>query len=109
MKWNNQLKTFNSLNGICVYILTFLYISKGECLRLHNDKRALHVNTSPLFYDDKIEVEAQRWADHLAATGSFDHEADTPYGENLYSSSSSSQRPDDVEIMSAANDWYEIS
>ena len=105
MKWNNELL----LNRICVDILTLLNISKGECLRLHNNRRDLHQNTLPLFYDDKIEVDAQRWADHLAATGAFEHESNIPYGENLYSSYRSPPISDNVEIIMATSDWYDIS
>ena len=62
----------------------YFSINKGLCLQGHNDKRALHKNTPPLTYDNKIEQEAQEWADHLAAqNGGLAHETGTPYGENL--------------------------
>jgi uncharacterized protein YkwD len=54
---------------------------RDDCLKSHNIYRSL-VGMPPLTYDLRLEAIAQNWANHLAATGKFEHSnGDT--GENL--------------------------
>lgn len=59
----------------------------------HNAKRALH-QAPPLKYSLKIEAQAQKWADRLIATGSFEHSR-SEYGENLMMGGCSASLPVD--------------
>lgn len=55
-------------------------------LTAHNRERAL-LGLEPLNWNPALVQSAQRWADHLAATGRFEHSHDDPYepeGENLW-------------------------
>lgn len=55
-------------------------------LASHNAERA-KLGISPLRWDPALAASAQRWADHLAATGRFEHapeNAKAPEGENLW-------------------------
>lgn len=52
-------------------------------------------------------MDAQRWADHLAATNTFFHETNSPYGENLYFAQRSSPISDSQEITGANQAWYD--
>jgi uncharacterized protein YkwD len=55
-------------------------------LKAHNVERA-RMGVVPLRWDDRLARHAQRWADHLAATQSFDHapnDATDDQGENLW-------------------------
>uniref|UniRef100_A0AC34FRT7 SCP domain-containing protein n=1 Tax=Panagrolaimus sp. ES5 TaxID=591445 RepID=A0AC34FRT7_9BILA len=47
-----------------------------------NDYRKLH-GVTPLTLDKKVTKDAQTWADHLAATGKFEHSKNSNYGENI--------------------------
>lgn len=52
----------------------------------HNGER-LELGLQPLNWNDALARSAQQWADHLAATGRFEHapeNRDTPQGENLW-------------------------
>ncbi|KAL9981245.1 hypothetical protein ACROYT_G009920 [Oculina patagonica] len=53
------------------------------CLKAHNDRRARH-SAPELEWDDTLAQHAQEWADHLAATETFEHAKGTGEGENLY-------------------------
>ena len=55
---------------------------QAEILEVHNDERAA-VGTAPLQWSTSLQDSAQQWADHLAATGSFEH-SDSDLGENLW-------------------------
>lgn len=55
-------------------------------LAAHNRERAA-LAIPALHWNPALAVSAQRWADHLAATGAFEHapeRADQPEGENLW-------------------------
>jgi len=54
-----------------------------QCVEIHNEKRALHKDTPPVVWDDKLAKSAQEWADGLASSGNFQHSRGD-YGENLY-------------------------
>lgn len=52
----------------------------------HNVERA-RMGVAPLRWDSALAASAQRWADHLAATGRFEHAPENhraPEGENLW-------------------------
>ena len=55
-------------------------------LTVHNRERTA-LGISPLRWNPALAQSAQRWADHLAATGSFEHAPElssNPQGENLW-------------------------
>ena len=55
-------------------------------LAAHNRERAT-LDIEPLRWNAGLAADAQKWADHLAATGSFKHapeQDDDPQGENLW-------------------------
>ncbi len=55
-------------------------------LAVHNRERATQ-GVGPLRWNPELAVSAQRWADHLAASGTFEHapeRASNPQGENLW-------------------------
>lgn len=55
-------------------------------LAAHNRERD-SLNIEPLRWNARLAASAQNWADHLAATGSFEHapeRASDPQGENLW-------------------------
>jgi hypothetical protein len=55
-------------------------------LAVHNRERTA-LGISPLRWNPALAQSAQRWADHLAATGSFEHAPElsfNPQGENLW-------------------------
>ena len=56
---------------------------EGE-LAHHNYYRELHNDTGLLELDDDLNDDAQTWAEFLAQTGTFSHEANIAHGENLY-------------------------
>uniref|UniRef100_A0A914QC30 SCP domain-containing protein n=1 Tax=Panagrolaimus davidi TaxID=227884 RepID=A0A914QC30_9BILA len=75
---------------------------RREQFQAINYYRRLH-GVPPLSLDFKITKDAQAWADHLAATGKFEHSKNTNYGENLAAGYPLSN-------INAANLWYsEIS
>lgn len=50
----------------------------------HNMARARY-NRAPLIWDDRLEKDAQRWADHMARNQEFEHsDASHGQGENLW-------------------------
>jgi uncharacterized protein YkwD len=55
---------------------------QAEILEAHNDERAA-VGMAPLQWSTRLQDSAQQWAEHLAATGSFEH-SDSDLGENLW-------------------------
>lgn len=59
-------------------------------LSVHNRERA-EVGVPALTWNDSLAADAQRWADHLAATGTFEHagnDENPSSGENLAMGSS---------------------
>ena len=55
-------------------------------LAVHNQERE-QLGLQPLNWSDGLAQEAQRWADHLASTGRFEHAPEdiaAPEGENLW-------------------------
>ena len=55
-------------------------------LAAHNRERTM-MGIPALVWDDKLQMSAQSWAGHLAATGKFEHARDNPTnpeGENLW-------------------------
>jgi glioma pathogenesis-related protein 2 len=73
-------------------------------LRSHNELRARH--SAPAFrLDDRLNRYAQDWADHLAASGTFEHSGGK-YGENLYGVSSSSRIDGPAAAAGATDGWY---
>jgi pathogenesis-related protein 1 len=55
----------------------------ADILAAHNAARA-RAKVPPLTWSDKLAAEAQRWANRLLAGNKFDHNPDSPYGENLF-------------------------
>jgi len=80
---------------------------RNLCLNVHNKLRSLHQNTSPLVYDVSLEMQSQKWADHLAQIGRLSHDMNSGVGENLYWSQSwrSSTKGDSSAKATLA--WYE--
>jgi pathogenesis-related protein 1 len=81
----------------------------NRILALHNQYRA-EVGTPALQWDASLQASAQKWADHMLATGSRDHDPSIKgtIGENLYWSNSEAWgRPaDPLDPASAAQSWY---
>lgn len=70
------------------FLIPFLFIPQSDvdnALAVHNEAREA-VGVPPLVWSEALAREAQDYADHLAASGAFEH-ADTEFGENLYWSS----------------------
>lgn len=61
---------------------------RHETLTAHNRYRDLH-GVNKLKMNDALNNAAQKWADHLAKTGKFQHSTAEDYGENLCSHYSS--------------------
>jgi len=74
-----------------------------SCLASHNKYRALH-GVGNLKLSKKLCVYAQEWADKLLAENLFQHRPDHKYGENIYSSWSSSMTR--VGGGVAVDSWY---
>lgn len=64
-------------------------------LDAHNDWRTRH-NVPPLNWDPAVAAVAQDWADHLAATGVFEHRQNNKYGENIWAGSAGFFAPTDA-------------
>lgn len=71
------------------YIFLLNYLPPGfhsDCLLAHNDYRSFH-GVPPLKWSAELQRDAQGWANHLAATGKFEHDPTArpkDQGENLY-------------------------
>jgi uncharacterized protein YkwD len=59
-----------------------------QMLNAHNSYRSCH-GVQSLALNDTISQSAQSYANHLAATKTFNHSGNEDYGENLYMQSSS--------------------
>ncbi len=71
-------------------------VSLGQAmLDAHNAVRA-RVGVPPLVWSTQLAEVARDWANHLIATGSFDHRRDSRYGENLYAISGGTASPAQV-------------
>ena len=44
-----------------------------DIVAAHNEKRALHKDTPPVEWCDKLAADAQVWADKIAADGAMSH------------------------------------
>ena len=74
--------TLPLLTGAISYDRSF----QDRLLTAHNRERAA-VGVGPLTWNTHLQASAQKWADHLAATGKFQHAPDSaadPQGENLW-------------------------
>lgn len=59
----------------------------AERLLARHNRERVSMGIAPLRWDERLAASAQGWADHLAATGRFEHapeSADNPEGENLW-------------------------
>src|SRR5689334_16354874 len=54
-----------------------------DMLAAHNAVRA-RVHVPPLVWSDRLAARSQSWADRLLAKRQFAHDANSPYGENLF-------------------------
>ena len=71
---------------------------EDRVLTEHNRERAA-LGLVPLAWDDTLAQAAQGWADHLAATGRFEHAPEdrkTPEGENLWAGTRGSYAPESM-------------
>ena len=66
-----------------------------DFLAAHNAARA-KVGVPPLEWSDKLASVAQEWADHLSATGGFEHRSKSKYGENLFEMRGAKATPAEV-------------
>jgi len=78
---------------------------KRECLRVHNEKRALHKNTPPMTYDDNLAKDCKKYAQYLASINTMKHSSGN-YGENLYYAWSSAGKSISGSAAHASNSWY---
>ncbi len=64
-------------------------------VQAHNAVRA-PLGLPPLLWSAQLAAVARAWADHLIATGAFEHRPSDPYGENLYAIIGGTASPRDV-------------
>jgi len=69
-------------------------------VKRHNEIRAEVYSGFGLVWSDTVAASAQKHADYLGATNTFDH-GNSPYGENLYASGGNATYVD------AINSWHE--
>ena len=69
-------------------------LKQSEILAAHNTYRQ-EVGVPGLIWSDTIAASAQQWADHLAATRSFEH-GSSEYGENIWSGTTRSFSPTEM-------------
>lgn len=69
-----------------------------EMLAAHNAVRA-EIPVPPLAWSRKLAAVAQKWADHLLASGRFEHHSHPPYGENLFEARGGEATP--LEVVAA--------
>ncbi len=70
----------------------------AEFLRIHNAARH-DVGVTALEWSNDLANAAQEWADQLARSGKFEHQPESPYGENL------GMGTGNYSPASAANSW----
>eukprot|EP00096_Caligus_rogercresseyi_P008636 TRINITY_DN2784_c0_g1_i1.p1 TRINITY_DN2784_c0_g1~~TRINITY_DN2784_c0_g1_i1.p1 ORF type:complete len:229 (+),score=42.73 TRINITY_DN2784_c0_g1_i1:424-1110(+) len=92
-------------NGVSKKLLK--NISSGqfatEALDTHNRYRLAH-GVQPLTLCEKLNAYAKEWADHLAATDSFNHRSNGDYGENLFLTYGSGDT--DCNGIEPVESWY---
>jgi Cysteine-rich secretory protein family len=66
-----------------------------QLLDAHNEER-LRVGVKPLYWDNKLSLDAQKWADHLAKNDLFEHANNTQDGENLWMGDSAAYSPHEM-------------
>ncbi|GAB0095256.1 uncharacterized protein DMENIID0001_106150 [Sergentomyia squamirostris] len=71
-----------------------------ECLKAHNDYRALH-GSPPLILNANLCNYSEQWAKNLAARSVLEHRQNSPYGENIYFSYGMK-----VNGKTAVDSWY---
>jgi len=76
-----------------------------QALHLHNTYRAKH-HVQKLVLNDELSLVAQKYADFLADTNTFEHSGDQEYGENLYWGWSSDPKWH-LEASEVVSSWYE--
>ncbi|CAF1664183.1 unnamed protein product, partial [Didymodactylos carnosus] len=76
-----------------------------KTLAAHNQFRSKHC-ASPLVLDDELNNIAQKYAEHLAQTGSFEHSHTKGLGENLWEKSGTTELSD-IDGVKATKDWYD--
>lgn len=76
---------------------------RSEMLKLHNIFRKKH-GSPPMTISKEMNSLAQKWADHLAETQTFEH-ARSQYGENIFMSLPSGGSLEDCKAAIAA--WYD--
>jgi len=62
---------------------------QARLLDAHNRERSV-IGAPPLRWNPELEASARQWADHLAATGAFEHAPENPgqpEGENIWAGS----------------------
>ena len=85
-------------------------IDTNTALSKHNSYRSIH-NTPNMSLDNSLNSTAQRWAEHLAATGQLQHSPSSERngaGENLYASyTTASSIPGNELAEQAVTSWYD--
>lgn len=78
-----------------------------DAVKAHNEYRKRH-QASPLSHNKDLSAHAQRWADHLASTGSFQHSDATLKGEKLGENIAMkwSSSPDAYTGQEVTDQWY---
>ena len=81
----------------------------ARLLTAHNAARA-DVGVAPMEWDAALAANAKGWADHLAATGRFEHSLDDPtveqQGENLWAGTPGSFSPESMVQLWKAEKRY---
>ena len=83
---------------------------EDRILHTHNQERQA-LGLPPLHWDPALAKRAQAWADHLAATGKFEHSPNAPgsplEGENIWGGTSGAFFPEDmVKLWIAEKDHF---
>ncbi|XP_076455129.1 uncharacterized protein LOC143289835 isoform X2 [Babylonia areolata] len=78
-----------------------------DTTKAHNEYRKRH-QAPPLSHSKELSAQAQKWADHLAATGSFQHSGATLRGEHLGENIAMkwSSAPDTYTGQEVTDQWY---
>jgi Raf kinase inhibitor-like YbhB/YbcL family protein len=85
------------LFGFCIHAQGITAEDKEQLITYHNEVRN-EVGVGPVSWSDEAAALAQKWADHLAATGEFKHnEQKGNFGENIAINSS---------VLGGAKAWY---
>uniref|UniRef100_A0A0K8TRK5 Putative dual scp protein n=1 Tax=Tabanus bromius TaxID=304241 RepID=A0A0K8TRK5_TABBR len=76
-----------------------------ECLRAHNEFRARH-GVPPLKLNRRLCKFAEEWAKVLASRGNPIHRSNSPYGENIFCSWTSSPHGVHIDGREPVEHWY---